>query len=274
MVYLHFPNNLTEEEQMLQAKYAKLKKKKKALQAWKAPKPEPERTAPAQKRPTEGRDAREVARKLLKSGAITAIPKIQKRPEQAGFKRPRGLERKLSAAERTVSAYQPFQAAHTDEVPGPTAEPAEKPRVKNLYDSFVTARDREERGLTEKKEKTDKPRVGNTIFVQGFQITEDLLRKAFMNCGLIINISMEVEKDRGFVTFKTEEAAERAIAEINGSMVSGVQLKVTLARRQPQISPINDAASSSTWATIAASHSQKGSHKDKRQPVVYEEDIF
>ena len=62
----------------------------------------------------------------------------------------------------------------------------------------MTARDREERGLTEKKEKTDKPRVGNTIFVQGFQITEDLLRKAFMNCGLIINISMEVEKELVF----------------------------------------------------------------------------
>jgi len=27
MVYIHFPSNLTEEEQMLQAKYQKLKKK-------------------------------------------------------------------------------------------------------------------------------------------------------------------------------------------------------------------------------------------------------
>lgn len=27
MVYIHFPSNLTEEEYMLQAKYAKLKKK-------------------------------------------------------------------------------------------------------------------------------------------------------------------------------------------------------------------------------------------------------
>ena len=59
----------------------------------------------------------------------------------------------------------------------------------------MSARDREERGLTEKKEKPDKPRVGNTIFVQGHKITEDLLRKAFTNCGLIVNISMEVEKE-------------------------------------------------------------------------------
>ncbi|KAK3913634.1 Negative elongation factor E [Frankliniella fusca] len=276
MVYLHFPTNLTEEELMLQTKYQKLKKKKKALQAWKAPKPEPERTTPTQKRPTEGRDAREVARKLLKSGAIPAIPKIQKRPEQAGFKRPRGLERKLSAAERTVSAYQPFQPAHADEVPAAPADPPEKPRVKNLYDSFVTAREKDA-GDKDKEKKPEKPRAGNTIFVQGYSITEDLLRKAFMNCGTIINVSMEVEKDRGFVTFKTEEAAERAISEINGSKVSGIQLKVSLARRQPQISPISDTPSSSSgqWSAIAASHSQKGSHKDKRQPVVYEEeDMF
>lgn len=41
------------------------------------------------KRPAEARDAREVAKKLIKSGAISAISKQQKQPEQ-GFKRPRG----------------------------------------------------------------------------------------------------------------------------------------------------------------------------------------
>lgn len=37
---------------------------------------------------------------------------------------------------------------------------------------------------------------------------------------------------------------------MDGSMVSGTQLKVSLARRQPQIEPINDATSSSTWSTL------------------------
>ena len=37
---------------------------------------------------------------------------------------------------------------------------------------------------------------------------------------------------------------------MNGSMVSGIQLKVSLARRQPVIDPINDASSSATWSTI------------------------
>lgn len=270
MVYLHFPSNLTEEEKMLQAKYVKLKKKKKALQNLKSPRPEPERSPQIPKRPAEGRDAREVAKKLLKSGAIPAINKVVKRPEQEGFKRPRGLERKLSGNERTVSGYQPFSATHPeDQDPGP------RMKVKNLYDSFVSARDREERGFTEKRDgKPEKPRQGNTIFVQGHKITEDFLKKAFHTCGNIVNVTMEIEKNRGFVTFDKIESADRAITEMDGSMVSGVQLKVSLARRQPVIQPINDASSSSTWSTIAASHSQKGNHKDKRDIVVYETDLF
>lgn len=85
---------------------------------------------------------------------------------------------------------------------------------------------------------------------------------------------MNIFFSRGFVTFDKMDAAERAINEMDGSMVSGVQLKVSLARRQPVVEAINDASSSSTWSTIAASHSQKGSHKDKRDVIVYEEDLF
>ncbi|RZF48004.1 hypothetical protein LSTR_LSTR002070 [Laodelphax striatellus] len=249
MVYLHFPNNLTEEELMLQTKYHKLKRKKKALQALKSPRVEQERTPTAlSKRPIEARDAREVAKKLIKSGAIPAIAKTPKRLEQAGFKRPRGLEKKLSGSERLVSGFQPFSATQPED-----QEADVRPRVK--------------------------PRQGNTIFVSGSfapgsNITEDLLKKAFQPCGTIVNISMEVEKNRGFVTFDKTDSAERAIAEVNGSMVLGVPLKVTLARRQVVIEPINDVSSSSAWCTIAANSSQKGGHKDKRALVSYEDDPF
>lgn len=115
---------------MLQTKYQKLKKKvgymqivhtfyyftnevleqKKALQALKAPKPEPEKT-PTLKRPAEARDAREVAKKLLKSGAISAIPKPSEKTETTGFKRSRGLERKLSSSDRAPSGFQPFSSS-------------------------------------------------------------------------------------------------------------------------------------------------------------------
>ena len=80
------------------------------MQALKAPKPEPEKT-PTLKRPAEARDAREVAKKLLKSGAISAIPKPSEKTETTGFKRSRGLERKLSSSDRAPSGFQPFSAS-------------------------------------------------------------------------------------------------------------------------------------------------------------------
>lgn len=82
---------------------------------------------------------------------------------------------------------------------------------------------------------------------------------------------MEIEKGRGFITFSKPESADRAISEMNGKPADGVQLLVQLARRQPQIDLINDASSSAVWSTLAASHSQKGSHKDKRQVVKYDD---
>ncbi|XP_046734403.1 negative elongation factor E [Diprion similis] len=272
MVYLHFPSNLTEEELMLQAKYNKLKRKKKALQALKTPKPEPERILQLPKRPTEARDAREVAKKLIKSGIIPAITKTPKRPEQS-FKRPRGLERKLNSTEKTICSYQPFSATQPEE----DDTEASRPRVKDLYDSFVSARDHEERGLPDKQSGTRteaKPRAGNTIFVCGHKISEDFLKKHFQTFGPIVNISMETEKNRGFITFDKAEVAERAISEMDGSMVSSIQLKVSLARRQPVIDPINDTTSSSMWSSVAASYSQKSSHKDRRDLKVYDEDLF
>lgn len=87
MVYLHFPSNMTEEELMLQAKYAKLRKKKKAVLALKAPRVEPEKPVVARK--GSARDAREIARKLLKSGAISAIKAPCPSPQHSSFKRPR-----------------------------------------------------------------------------------------------------------------------------------------------------------------------------------------
>ncbi|XP_077271833.1 negative elongation factor E [Temnothorax americanus] len=271
MVYLHFPSNLTEEELMLQTKFNKLKRKKKALQDLKAPKQEAERIPQAPKRPTEARDAREVAKKLIKSGVITA-PKTPKRPEQT-FKRSRGLERKLNSTEKTISSYQPFSATQEEE-----ETEAARPKVKDLYNSFVGAQDTGERNTNDTQSPSAKPevkpRAGNTIFVSGYKITEDYLKKHFQSFGNIVNISMEVEKNHGFITFEKADAAERAISEMDGSMVSSIQLKVSLARRQPIIEQVSDTMSSSMWSPIAANYSQKSAHKDRRELKVYEEDLF
>ncbi|XP_076038704.1 uncharacterized protein LOC143023920 isoform X1 [Oratosquilla oratoria] len=243
---------------------------KKALQALKTPKPEPEMLVPL-KRPMEAKDAKEMAKKLIKSGAIKVPERPQNNTEKTTFKRSMGLERKLSAADKAPSGYQPFSTTHPEEEVHES-----KAKVKNLYDRFVTARDREERGeFTRDGRGSDgKPRQGHTIYVFGYNITEEILKKAFSTFGNIVNVNMEIEKHCGFVTFDKVEGAEKAIAEMNGSMVSGIQLKVTLARRQPVIDPINDASSSATWSTIAASHSQKGSHKDKRALVQYDVEYF
>lgn len=82
---------------------------KKALQALKAPKQETEKQL-MPKRAVDARDAREVARKLFKSGAIPAIQKPQMKQDQMSFKRPKGQERKRIIPESNVASYQPFSA--------------------------------------------------------------------------------------------------------------------------------------------------------------------
>lgn len=79
------------------------------MQAHKAPKQEAEKPL-MPKRAVDARDAREVARKLFKSGAITAIQKPQMKQDQMSFKRPKGQERKRIVPEANVASYQPFSS--------------------------------------------------------------------------------------------------------------------------------------------------------------------
>lgn len=67
-------------------------------------KPEPEKPL-IPKRPKDARDAREVARKLIKSGNIN----ISKPESQVQFKRPKGQERKKTLPEPT--SYHPFNTS-------------------------------------------------------------------------------------------------------------------------------------------------------------------
>lgn len=237
---------------------------------------------------TTPKDAKEAAKKLIRSGAIAAIQKSAERErteKAAGFKRSQGLERKLTTVGGSVSSmigsstsgpdnakagYQPFSATHgpgggfdtggedMNPEPPPEAPPAKK--TKNLYESFVHARDREERGLAPKGEKpgssgllgntmkkgddmlkggaNDGPgqRQGNTIYVHGYNITEDLLRVTFGSCGKIVNISMEVEKNCGFITFDKEISTKKAITEYNYKIVNDIPLMVG---RSEDLEPLN-----------------------------------
>lgn len=129
-----------------------------------------------------------------------------------------------------------------------------------VYQQIATERDREERGLNEKKSsesvsalathRTEKQRTENTICVSGNNVTEEFLRNQFTLFGKIVHVSMEIEKGRGFITFIKTEAAERAINDMHSKTVSGISLQVQLARRQPQIEAINHASSSVVWSTL------------------------
>lgn len=225
------------------------------------------------KRPADARDAREVARKLLKSGAIQAIQKPQTKQDQTSFKRPKGQERKRPVPETNTSLYQPFSATQEEGFQG-TNESGEREsssHIHYLYQQLATERDREERGLTDVKktstdiaaptatggggpvngpQRTEKPRAKNTICISGNNITEDYIRQHFGDFGTLINVSMEIEKGRGFVTFSKPESSERAINEMHSKAVGGISLQVQLARRQPKIEPINDASSSVVWSSV------------------------
>ncbi|KAI8433739.1 hypothetical protein MSG28_015722 [Choristoneura fumiferana] len=267
MVYLHFPSNLTEEELMLQAKYQKLKKKKKALQALKAPKQEPEKPV-LPKRPTEARDAREIARKLIKSGAIQAIKSPPPQPQNASFKRPRaGRERKLSGsagAAGGVASYQPFSASQ--EPPPPEEKPA--PRVKYLYDSFVTALDKEEKGPrnapgSETPATSGPPNAvrSSTIQVAGTGITEEVLRRRLLTYEPF-TFAQEGDEEKVFLTFDTPEIASHAITALDGNEEGW---KATPARRPPP--------PAGSW-TPAASPRNPPPPKDPKRTLLTYDDIF
>ncbi|OWF37470.1 negative elongation factor E-like [Mizuhopecten yessoensis] len=271
MGYINFPARLTDEEEKLRQKYALLRKKKKILQALKTAKPE--REVPAQqpaKRPApeSAEDAKEQAKKLLKSGAIKIASDSQ---DKHSFKRTKFMEKKLKDPEKTPSAvgFQPFQATHPEEE---EREIRPRQKVRALYDNFVSG------GFGEKKERDirvkEPPPRGNTIYVHGHGVSEEILRKAFSNLGNVVNVNMEKDKNVGFVTFEKMESADSAISEVNNAMIDGVQLRVSMARRQPSFEQATD-PSTTSWSSIAASSSQKGSHKDKRAMVTYDEqDIF
>ena len=217
---------------MLQTKYAKLRKKKAALKNHNSAKNENDNklsssiTTPSinptkkhgkQLVSTAG-DAKELAKKLIRAGAINLQPAqktvVRGDAKATGFKRSQGLERKLTGLDNARAGYQPFSATHGPgggfdtggEDMNPEPEPPKKV-TKNLYETFVAARDREERGIADAgesmsslKSSDTKPRQGNTVYVFGYQITEDLLKNALSPLGKIVNISMEVEKVTIFKT--------------------------------------------------------------------------
>lgn len=284
MVFLTFPNALTDEEEMLKQKYAKLRKKKKQLLALKATKPETQQKPLDQvskKPPESAGEATEQAKKLVQSGAIKVGSGSK---EKMGFKRSKHLEKKLKDTDKPPSNfYKPFSSSHSGEEDDNME--TSKSKVSRLSESFVspTGRydgenrrerdrdDRRERGRDDRRDR-EPPTKGHTVYVHGIGVTEEILKTAFSNFGNIVNINIERERNNGFVTFEKMESADQAITNMSGSMISNVQLEVSMARRQPTFDNLQD-LSSINWSSIAANKSQKGpSRKDDRDMVTYDAD--
>ncbi|XP_054425111.1 negative elongation factor E [Pteronotus mesoamericanus] len=135
-------------------------------------------------------------------------------------------------------------------------------------------RDREREGLFRRSDSFPErraPRKGNTLYVYGEDMTPTLLRGAFSPFGNIIDLSMDPPRNCAFVTYEKMESADQAVAELNGTQVESVQLKVSIARKQPML---DAATGKSVWGSLAVQNSPKGCHRDKRTQIVYSDDVY
>ena len=183
-------------------------------------KPEPEKPLLFSKRPKDAKDAKEVARKLIKSGNIN-LPKNDTQNE-VKFKRPNFSQDRKKAQTIETTNYHPYSGTSESEEnasksPLPGIEKTEPPNG-NRSISFLYQQIVQEKEPTETKKQSpqqkDKPKTGFTVYVSGKGISEDFLKKHFSEYGTIVNVSMEIEKGRGFITFSKTEATSHAITEV------------------------------------------------------------
>lgn len=224
------PAKLTAEEQALVNKYALLKKKKKAALSQKlvqAPakssssitpkKKDVLSVSPSKEPQIAPKDAKEKAKQLLASGQL----KISKGNENRSFKRARGLTSEKKTKETT------FTEAVTS-----TKDQAEKIENirRNSYNKFVSAGDKKDSGTESRK--FDHPRRQSNLFVSGFGLTRHIMDTSFHQFGDIKNIYFDSDRSHGYVTYHRYESAEKAIAELHGSMIENVTLRVMYARKR------------------------------------------
>jgi len=87
--------------------------------------------------------------------------------------------------------------------------------------------------------------MSNRLYVGNlaFQATEDLIQKQFSACGEVASVSLVLDhvsgRSRGFafVEMASAEAAQKAIAELNGKELLGRSLRVDIAGERPKRGP-------------------------------------
>lgn len=307
-----FPAELTEEETLLMSKYQKLKKQKKALLKFKSSARNESEPLPVNSNDTnsndgrlknpklEARDAKEVAKKLVKSGTVTIKKAVN--PSSEGFKRPLGLERKLISTERSVG-YKPFISATIMEGYGESAgkifhknrydcggdksfeknncSTATVNNVRNDYQSTVTGTavaSGTSSGKVDKLadnidglEKPDERKSsasgeGQTLYVSGCNLTEDFIEKVFGTYGKILKLLVVHDRNHSFVTLDSQQATLRAMSELNENTINDVRLKVSFARRRMMFN-------NHRWSGLPGREFQK--YEDGRRELVkYDDGVF
>lgn len=63
-----------------------------------------------------------------------------------------------------------------------------------------------------------------------FETTQETLQEAFAKFGEIVEVYKPFRKGFAFITFKTAEAAQVAIDEMNGKEIDGREIVVSIAR--------------------------------------------
>ncbi|XP_074597433.1 negative elongation factor E [Brevipalpus obovatus] len=136
MGFIQIPPQFTDEEKMLQQKYQTLNKKKKQLSQLKkskVEKPDLINKVPLKKAGASKQDAKEVAKRLLKSGVIQVPKPLEKEKQDQGFKRAKSLMRKRVGIDRPAP-FKPFSppssASDGDYKKGDSSrEPKSDPRL-------------------------------------------------------------------------------------------------------------------------------------------------
>ncbi|XP_072176336.1 negative elongation factor E-like [Diadema setosum] len=272
-----YSNKLTEEEEMLQKKFAKLRKKKKAIQQLRQSKSNPQTpttpqpTATKRAAETSKEDARELAKKIL---AAQQAKQTKQENKEKGFKRSRNLEKRLRDPDKSsgAPAYQPFNASGSSPRGSDdhsSSSGGDMKKHKGLYDRFVSKGTLEDEKRESNQEMSFSGRKrGNTIYVYCPKINQELCKETFSKFGSIANISLEPDRNCAFITFDALDAADNAIEAMNGNMVKGMTLKVALARRQPSLEAVQN-NTNSPWTKLAGGIT-KTRHKDQREVVVYD----
>jgi RNA recognition motif-containing protein len=83
--------------------------------------------------------------------------------------------------------------------------------------------------------------MSNKLFVGSlsWNTSSEELRQAFASCGEVVEAKVVTDRDTGrsrgfgFVTFQDAESAERAVRELDGSMLDGRNIKVDRANDRP-----------------------------------------